>query len=121
MVASAPPATQQVTGRVASAGFGASASPARPWMAMRVELLVNSSAWHAASMPTLRWVLSKGRLLPWVLFIYTVSGADCNSRTNDQASRHAFADPGTVRDRRALAVRRRLGRRGKDRRNISNH
>src|SRR5687767_7065445 len=109
MVASAPPATQQVTGRVASAGFGASASPARPLMAMRVELLVNSSAWHAASIPTLRWVLLA------VLFIYTVSGADCNSRTNDQASRHAFADPGAVRDRRALAVRRRLGLRRKDR------
>ena len=64
MVAIAPPSTQQVTGSVARPGLGASASPARPLIAMSVELLVNSSAWQAASRPTLRLVL----------FIYTVSG-----------------------------------------------
>src|SRR5258706_9203219 len=63
IVPRAPPRIQQVTGSVASATCGASANPARPLMAISVELLVNSIAWHAASRPTLRLVL----------FIYTVS------------------------------------------------
>jgi hypothetical protein len=58
----APPSTQQVTGSVASAAYGESASPARPLIAIRVELFVKSSAWQAASSETLRFVL----------FIYTV-------------------------------------------------
>ena len=62
IVARAPPSTQQVTGSVASAGRGASASPASPLIATSVELFVKSIAWHAASTPTLRLVL----------FIYTV-------------------------------------------------
>src|SRR5919108_5497027 len=64
MVPIAPPSTQQVTGSVASPTYGASASPAKPLIAIRVELFVNRSAWHAASTATLRFVL----------FIYTVSG-----------------------------------------------
>ena len=64
MVESAPPITQQVTGNVTSAFTGASASPARPLIAIRVELLVNSIAWQAESRATLRRVLS----------IYTVYG-----------------------------------------------
>src|SRR5687767_12839332 len=62
----APPRTQQVTGSVASAALGASARPANPLIAIRVELFVNSSAWQAASKATLRFVL----------LIYTVSGMD---------------------------------------------
>ena len=54
MVPIAPPSTQQVTGSVARPTYGASASPARPLIAISVELLVNSSAWQAASRPTLR-------------------------------------------------------------------
>src|SRR2546430_4995754 len=57
MVAIAPPRIQQVTGSVASALTGVSASPARPLIATSVVLLVNSIAWHAASSPTLRPVL----------------------------------------------------------------
>ena len=64
MVPIAPPSTQPVTGSVASPTCGASARPARPLMAISVELLVNSSAWHAARSATLRRVL----------FVYTVSG-----------------------------------------------
>ena len=44
--------------------------------------------------------------------MYTVSGGDSNSRTydnRDQAARRTFTDPGPLRDRGALAVRRRLG------------
>src|SRR5258706_4141712 len=63
MVPIAPPRIQQVTGSVARAMCGASANPARPLIAISVELLVNSIAWHAASRPTLRLVL----------FVYTVS------------------------------------------------
>ncbi len=62
MVAIALPRIQQVTGSVASALTGVSASPARPLIATSVVLLVNSIAWQAASSPTLRRVL----------FIYTV-------------------------------------------------
>src|SRR5256885_12872873 len=57
MVAIAPPRIQQVTGSVASALTGVSASPARPLIATSVVLLVNSIAWQAASSPTLRPVL----------------------------------------------------------------
>src|SRR5581483_9114609 len=111
IVASAPPATQQVTGSVASAAFGASASPASPLIAIRVELLVKSNAWHAASSPTLRRVL----------FIYTVSGveslsADCRSRGHGEGrqernhfhARRALVHPGALRDGGTRAVRRRL-------------
>src|SRR5512138_1064191 len=66
MVPIAPPRIQQVTGSVAIPAYGASANPARPLIAMRVELLVNNIAWHAASRPTLRLVL----------VIYTVSPMD---------------------------------------------
>ncbi len=70
MVAMAPPSTQQVTGSVASAALGASDSPARPLIAISVELLVKSSAWQAASRPTLRRVLS----------LYTVSAMTRHSK-----------------------------------------
>src|SRR6185436_1840478 len=63
MVPIAPPRIQQVTGSVARPACGARARPARPLIAISVELLVNSIAWHAASNPTLRLVL----------FVYTVS------------------------------------------------
>ncbi len=63
MVAIAPPSTHVVTGSVPSAGFVASAMPARPLIDARVELLLNSIAWQAASKATLRRVL----------VIYTVS------------------------------------------------
>src|SRR6185503_12689642 len=57
MVPIAPPRIQQVTGSVARPACGASANPARPLIAIRVELLVNSIAWQAASRPTLRLIL----------------------------------------------------------------
>src|SRR5579871_2690953 len=55
-VVSAAPITHMVTGRVAHCLTGASASPARPFKAMVVELLVNRSAWQADSSATLRLV-----------------------------------------------------------------
>src|SRR5689334_924060 len=85
MVESAPPATQQVTGRVASAGVGASARPARPLIAISVALFDSSIAWQAASRPTLRRVLLRLDMRGWtsgldiggsghrVLDMYTVS------------------------------------------------
>src|SRR5262249_32209461 len=106
MVPTAPPTTQQVTASVASAGVGASASPARPLMAISVELLVSSIAWQAASSPTLRCVSPPGELLPRLLVIYTVSGKEGHCRTYDQAARRAFADPGTLREGGAIAFRR---------------
>src|SRR5437870_13751195 len=57
MVAIAPPRIQQVTGSVASALTGVSATPTRPLIATSAVLLVNSIAWQAASSPTLRPVL----------------------------------------------------------------
>src|SRR5258706_4242725 len=78
MVASAPPTTQQVTGSVASAGFGASASPARPLIAINVALLVISIAWQAASSPTLKPAL-RANIDKGVRDMYTVSGRECNS------------------------------------------
>src|SRR5512132_1575620 len=74
IVVTAPPITQQVTGSVASEACGASASPARPLIAIRVELLVKSIAWQAASSPTLNLAL------PVVLDMYTVVGGESNSR-----------------------------------------
>ena len=44
IVATAPPSTQKVTGSVARDRLGASASPAKPLIAIRVELLVSSIA-----------------------------------------------------------------------------
>src|SRR5262245_13727981 len=67
MVPIAPPSTQAVTGSVARPAYGARASPARPLTAISVELFVKSSAWHAASKPTLRLVL----------FVYTVLVSAC--------------------------------------------
>src|SRR3954463_2932752 len=69
IVAMAPPRTQQVTGSVAKPAYGASDRPARPWIAMRVELFANSSAWHAASSAILRPLL----------FVYTVSAMSTDS------------------------------------------
>ena len=48
-------------------------------MAISVELLVNSSAWQAASRPTLRRVLL-------LLFIYTVSGVDASDGSDRSIS-----------------------------------
>src|SRR3989304_726511 len=78
MVAMAPPITQQVTGSVANEAFGASARPARPLIAIRVALLVNSIAWQAASSPTLTFA-TRAALLA-LLDMYTVPGRDCNSK-----------------------------------------
>src|SRR4051812_1888125 len=58
IVATAPPSTHVVTGSVPIAGLVASAMPARPLIEARVELLLKSMAWHAASKVTLRRVLS---------------------------------------------------------------
>src|SRR3954454_13298922 len=69
IVAIAPPRTQQVTGSVAKPAYGASDRPARPLIAMRVELFANSSAWHAASTAILRPLL----------FVYTVSAMSTDS------------------------------------------
>src|SRR3954466_8991636 len=69
IVAIAPPRTQQVTGSVAKPAYGASDRPARPLIAMRVELLAKRSAWHAASSAMLRPLL----------FVYTVSAMSTDS------------------------------------------
>src|SRR5882672_8578843 len=74
MVAIAPPRIQQVIGSVASHLWGASDSPARPLIAISVELLVNSIAWQAASKPTLRALWPGPPAAVALLFIYTVSG-----------------------------------------------
>src|SRR5688572_10910165 len=105
MVAMALPTIQPVTGSVARAVRGASASPARPLIAMSVELLVKSSAWQAASSPTLRLVL----------FIYTV--VEYHRRIlyegrSPPSARRPLVQPGTLRKRGARALRRRLDARG---------
>jgi hypothetical protein len=78
MVVIAPPITQQVTGSVASPACGASARPARPLIAISVELLVMSIAWQAASSPTLTFAVRAALLA--LLDMYTVPGGESNSR-----------------------------------------
>src|SRR5262245_14531890 len=102
MVPIAPPSTQQVTGSVARPIYGASARPARPLMAISVELLVNSNAWQAASKPTLR------RVLPSLLSLYTVDTGPHGNERPSLSSGSALLRAGAFRNRSARGVRRRL-------------
>src|SRR5256885_9083154 len=81
MVPMAPPSTQQVTGRVARAVYGASANPASPLMVISVELLVKSIAWQAASRPTFRRGLGFFTVLGLETVIHPVYGPPpvCNN------------------------------------------
>src|SRR3954467_4906047 len=108
MVASAPPATQQVTGSVASAIRGASASPASPLIAMSVELFVKSMAWQAASSPTLRWVLVFCTVTA-LESIESIVGPGCHGQRRQERNhlyaRGALLHAGALRDRSARVVR----------------
>ena len=54
MVASMPPMTQRLTGSVANALFDASASHAKPLIAISVALVLSCIAWQPASNPKFR-------------------------------------------------------------------
>ena len=96
------PSTQHVTGSVARPAYAARApAPPAPLIAISVELLVNSIAWHAAS---------SADVAPNVLFIYTVSA--CTASDSRKTQLHLRGARSFMQGRfetlGARAVRRRL-------------